>query len=289
MTSESGLNNNGNIFKLSIADNSFTSIYDFNGIDGAMPIGTLYSDGNYLYGTTLNGGINTYGNIFKVNLDGSGFTSMHDFVGTDGAGPSYGNLISVNNTLYGMADQGGENAKGVLYKFDLSTAMPVHFISFTATFTSSGNRLDWATGEETNNKGFQVEVSTNGKDFTGIDFVAAKGSSSRYRYIDTRSYNVSTVYYRLKQMDIEGKIAHSPVVSIRVDENGGITVYPNPASASVTVAASSGDIQIFNSAGKAVLKQISSGAKTIIDIRSLPSGIYFIVDAKGNRERFIKE
>lgn len=90
-------------------------------------------------------------------------------------------------------------------------------------------------------------------------------------------------------MDIEGKIAHSPVVSIRVDENGGITVYPNPASASVTVAASSGDIQIFNSAGKAVLKQISSGAKTIIDIRSLPSGIYFIVDAKGNRERFIKE
>jgi hypothetical protein len=66
-------------------------------------------------------------------------------------------------------------------------------------------------------------------------------------------------------------------------------VYPSPAGASVTVTNASGKIMVFNASGKQVLTQKSDGTKMKIDVRSLPSGVYFIKDSSGNGRRFIKD
>jgi len=85
-----------------VVNAQYTKVLDFTGIPtGKNPIGSLFSDGTFLYGMTQYGGAHFYGNIFKIKPDGTGYTDLIDFNGGNGAYPD-GNLISDGTCLYGM-------------------------------------------------------------------------------------------------------------------------------------------------------------------------------------------
>ncbi|MEO7960347.1 MAG: T9SS type A sorting domain-containing protein [Ginsengibacter sp.] len=114
--------------------------------------------------------------------------------------------------------------------------LPVTLLYFRGE-TSSKNAnavdLEWKTSMETNCKSFVIEKSQNGILFTAIQTVKGNGTTSLqhlYSYNDILNQrDGQLIYYRLRQIDFDGKISFSDVISIKRNRQvSGLNVYPNP-------------------------------------------------------------
>ncbi len=123
--------------------------------------------------------------------------------------------------------------------------LPVELESFTAELNNNSVLLKWRTGTETNNYGFEVERSygdeINGDlNFKKIAFIPGNGTSSvphDYGYTDIISGS-SDLYYRLKQVDLDGHYDYSKKIKIELNEPAEITLqqnYPNPFNPSTRI------------------------------------------------------
>ncbi|RZJ93323.1 MAG: T9SS type A sorting domain-containing protein, partial [Hymenobacter sp.] len=88
-----------------------------------------------------------------------------------------------------------------------------------------------------NNKGFEIQVSTDGTTFRTLTFVASQAGTSTqkqdYSYTDTETGKVGARYYRLRQVDFDGSASYSPVRVVSFGETTlatEISVYPNPVA-----------------------------------------------------------
>lgn len=116
MTGYGGLNGFGVIFKIKPDGTGYSKMLDFSGTaNGSTPLGSLISDGTFLYGMTHDGGTNGLGVIFKIKPDASGYAKLLDFTGSNGKFPS-ASLISDGTFLYGTTVQGGTNSMGAIFK-----------------------------------------------------------------------------------------------------------------------------------------------------------------------------
>lgn len=162
--------------------------------------------------------------------------------------------------------------------------LPVHFFDFTANNSGKKVILQWKTGNELDNLGFEIQRAADGLNWSKLNFVPAKTTA-----VNTKQYTWDDIlplagkaYYRLKQIDNSGRFAYSKVVL--VDRNHlAVTMlaYPNPAREKVQVAfgseISNGRLQLYNSSGHLVLeKLILSSSSIILDVASLKSGAYFL-------------
>ena len=150
--------------------------------------------------------------------------------------------------------------------------IPIELLEFKADPSVSGNILTWTTASEINNKGFQVERLQATGNWEILGFVAAKGKAASYQFIDNEPF--STSYYRLRQLDNDGKETFSKVVSVFLKSNNKLKAYPNPVSTILTIETdATGEYQIMNFLGQ----EVSHGkiAKNI-NISVLPQGAYFL-------------
>ncbi|MBK7410243.1 MAG: hypothetical protein IPJ40_20610 [Saprospirales bacterium] len=131
------------------------------------------------------------------------------------------------------------------YAVASSAALPVTWLTFRATLNAENNvDLTWSTASESNNEGFDIQRSANGRDWETIDFVAGAGTTSEvqtYSYTDNSPCPLPTadctLYYRLMQKDFDGTTDYSPVRVIELTgPQGGIRVYPNPTNEEVTIS-----------------------------------------------------
>jgi uncharacterized repeat protein (TIGR03803 family) len=120
-TSAGGSGGSGTVFSLGTNGDNFTvlktfsALTDYTNRDGANPVAALILSDGVLYGTTQNGGDAGCGTVFRVNTNGTGFTNLYTFTGgSDGLSPS-GRLLLSGNTLYGTAENGGDNAGGTVF------------------------------------------------------------------------------------------------------------------------------------------------------------------------------
>jgi uncharacterized repeat protein (TIGR03803 family) len=95
----------------------YSVVLNFNGINGANPMGSLIACGNNLYGMTSLGGYYNKGCIFTFNFTNQVYTDLLDFNGSNGANPQ-GSLLIAGKRLYGMTMKGGRNGKGVIFAMD---------------------------------------------------------------------------------------------------------------------------------------------------------------------------
>jgi hypothetical protein len=157
----------------------------------------------------------------------------------------------------------GDNAGYDYYVDDISfikssgscTITPVTLMSFTAEKTPQNVLLKWSTASEVNFSHFVVERSTDAINFYQLGIVYGSGESKHkidYTYADN-SDNQGIVYYRLKQVDIDGSFKYSPVSSVNVDITSPVFIYP-----------SDGDLTIqFTTKGEATYTIIDMMGKTI--------------------------
>lgn len=112
-----------------------------------------------------------------------------------------------------------------------NAVLPIELAAFTAEYLEGKVQLKWSTASETNNDYFIVEKSINGEIFDAIATIQGAGNSNyirSYNYTD-KNINTQANYYRLKQVDIDGKSTYSKVIAVFTDYMGSLSeVYPNP-------------------------------------------------------------
>ncbi|WP_207433074.1 T9SS type A sorting domain-containing protein [Sabulibacter ruber] len=171
---------------------------------------------------------------------------------------------------------------------DLATPLPVTLISFTAKTQKDGVLLAWATASEKDNAYFQVERSTDGKNFGTIGQVKGNGNSSvrlDYSFLDSKT-PAGTIYYRLKQVDFDGKSEYSKTVAVQTKAVSAPTVtvkaYPNPTTDVVnldltSLTASKVTITVFALDGRLVKTQEAEGGSVqTLDLTNVAAGTYLV-------------
>ena len=200
------------------------------------------------------------------------------------------NIQPDNTTFYYYAvvtqEDGNKAVTSPIWYTRNDAILPVTLTSFKGDYDRTGNKvyLTWNTAQETNSREFIVERSNDGRTYTAIGKVAAAGNSNHpaaYNYTDEQPvYGVN--YYRLKQVDIDGKATLSGIVKIITDKQGGFIAGPNPAHSTVTVYRQNNTepvrIELMDVNGR-LIKLVSMGAATAstpIDVRGLGKGIYLL-------------
>ncbi|MGI4870096.1 MAG: T9SS type A sorting domain-containing protein [Janthinobacterium lividum] len=170
---------------------------------------------------------------------------------------------------------------------DKTNPLPVTLTAFDAVRTGENALITWATASETNNKGFAVEVSTDGAVFHALSFVASKSSTSltkqNYSYLDTEAGKTGNRYYRLHQIDLDGKSAYSGIKVVSFDgiaaSSGKLVAYPNPFTNSLSLTIDGGSavhVRLVDVTGRLVLEQNIAGdsSPSISGLDTLNAGIY---------------
>ncbi|WP_254411863.1 leucine-rich repeat domain-containing protein [Dyadobacter diqingensis] len=169
------------------------------------------------------------------------------------------------------------------------TALPVTLTSFSGKTSSEGNLLTWKTTSETNNKGFQIERSADAKTFESIGFVDGLGDNlgeKTYTFLDSKPY--FNTYYRLKQLDWDGKSEYSRIITVKQDKTK-LSVYPNPAKNEFFVSGLDREeaVEIRNAAGRVVLEQKVNPAQPVRTDKLL-NGLYLIKVGEETRKIVIQ-
>ncbi|MEN7546943.1 choice-of-anchor L domain-containing protein [Rapidithrix thailandica] len=143
-----------------------------------------------------------------------------------------------------------------------SMPLPVRLLSFTAeTHSNHEVALNWETVNESNNKGFEIERSEDGKAFTTVGFVEGKNNNEESEYIFVDREVQGTVYYRLKQIDYNGDSEYSDVESVSLEtvSRFAVQAYPNPFTQSMKLQITNPEqvpvqVQAFDSSGRPVFQ-----------------------------------
>jgi len=219
---------------------------------------------------------------FELNgIAESNLTMFSSLTGSSPFVPLYGTLNTSARTV--TQTEVPSQTNYYLTLGDITNPLPVTLISFSATRNGANAQLVWATASEKNNRGFEVQASSDGKSFRTLGFVASKGSNSTqkldYSYTDTEAGKTGVRYYRLHQLDLDGTDSYSPVRVVSFDGAtiaSELSIYPNPVTGDDTRLL----IQTAE-VGEARLRITDLMGRTIIDQR--------IATANGSTETKLTE
>jgi hypothetical protein len=189
---------------------------------------------------------------------------------------------------------------------EFTGTVPVTLTMFKAENIGTAIKLTWNTFTEINNAYFEIQKSNDGNIFEAIATVNSQsinGNSStplNYQFIDKKPFEKIT-YYRLKQIDINGKFSYSNIVSVKTTNKniGSINVYPNPITGkeiSVSIAdlqKGNYDLTITNAVGQVVSSKLvtiqnSNETNKIVIANNFTAGSYFI-KITGNNTYLVKQ
>jgi hypothetical protein len=183
------------------------------------------------------------------------------------------------------------------------SVMPVKWLRFDAEV---GNKnqvlLTWEVTDQVDNKGFYVQYSKDQKNWDNVTFIDSKssgGNNEKYSYIYTGLMS-SENYFRLKQVDLDGKFSYSQIKNLRsakqvnsVESN--VVIYPNPVRDVMHITnleSSNYTARIIDMSGRVIKSFAMRNGQNQIDVASLKSGIYFIsmndMNGKVNNAKMVK-
>ena len=170
--------------------------------------------------------------------------------------------------------------------------LPVEWLYVKAANRGDHNLVEWATATEINSDYFEVERRVgNDPSFRSIAKVESAGNSLEVREYDYEDGDISqsgVYYYRIKQVDVDGRVDYSDIVSVTIDEVATtMSLYPNPAINTTMIKVTGAEAQyatvsIFTKDGKLIrsglaLDEVSSGNYELtIDVATFLPGVYTV-------------
>ncbi len=188
--------------------------------------------------------------------------NVFDPDGYTGNNPAWGAVGAYYKSWWGSEwgpDMRKVNLSGVV--------LPVELTSFAANATTSGVDLTWTTATEINNRGFEIQRSTDNVNFNTIGFVKGAGTTTEkqtYSYFDNVAI-AGTYYYRLKQIDFDGSYEFSNTISVEFFGPADFNLaqnYPNPFNPNTTIQFSLPEnsnvvIKVFDMLGREVATAVN--------------------------------
>ncbi len=278
---------------------------DFGGIDIEETMGNVIQtlDGGYLVNgvtysdisgnkTELNLG---YRQQWAVKTDAAGnllwektiFTNDQDFNGfvaeTDSGCYTFASFTPAGIGGYKTQPSWGSNDYWMVKFCSEPVLLPVELISFHGIHSDEKNHLFWFTASELNSANFEIQKSKAGDPFKTIGQINAAGYSNQllsYTFSDPHP-DIGNNYYRLKQNDINGTYTYSSTIVITTNENTlpEFIISPNPVKNYFEIQLPGLEqyiINISNSKGNLVHRELNYTSGKVIDISLFPEGFYFI-------------
>ena len=192
---------------------------------------------------------------------------------------SSGNWLNESGTATGNASTGSVTSSSLSTwsPFTLGivgAALPISWLSFTGEAVDKTNVLSWATASEVNNKGFEIERLNALGNWDNIGFKPANNKASNYEFTDNSP--LATSYYRLRQIDFDGKEMYSKIISI-AQQGKGLKIYPALVTNGILTIDTEGrqlhDYSVTNLLGQVVLVGKTTQQ---IDVSALSQGAYLL-------------
>lgn len=179
---------------------------------------------------------------------------------------------------------GGTTVTVVIARFDTVGVLPVKLLSFTVAKKGKTVLLNWQTTAETNNAYFFVERSANGNsNFFAIGKISSNGNGAQlqqYAFEDLSPLTGGN-YYRLKQVDKDGRSSYSKTIFIAFTKNATVKIYPNPVKDMLQIdgldASVKTNISICDLSGRVLANTSINGSSYSWNIKQLPSGSYYLI------------
>lgn len=229
----------------------------------------------------------------------SGFTIMSQHNGSstwalvNGDG-SNGTCISGVVTMVERWNMKGFSNFGIAQSLSV---LPIELLSFDAVYNGHSTDINWVTASETNNDYFIVERSTDAQNFEMIAKVASKakgGSSTSNLFYELNDPDVErgVYYYRLKQVDYDGKLSYSRVAIVVIEDHQALTVVPNPTDNMAEISYESYSmgvalLKVYDTRGRLVVAKelvcTKGNNKYSLDLQNEMSGMFYIVLSVGDK------
>ncbi len=181
------------------------------------------------------------------------------------------------------------NITGINFGVVDPTTLPLSILSFDARKQNAYAVLEWKTAASQRTAGFGVERSTDGNQWTEIGYqrfrTGTPDNSGKYSFTDMQPAT-GTNYYRIREYATDGDDSYTAIRILSFNSPAHYSIYPNPATTTVTIDGLKGDeqISIFNSTGRQVLTTSADQSRLNISIENIPVDLYQMVirDASGN-------
>ncbi len=203
-------------------------------------------------------------------------------------------IVSGSTRIYVTVD--GRNGSNCSYRLLPTNAIPipVKIKLFTGWKQSNRNQLKWVTTTELNNAYFEIERSTDGKNFVAIGRVEGAGNSNeevQYKFDDLNYPMVA--YYRLKQVDFDGKSDYTHTVLIKRDDISSMlgVSFANPVVNNSRVTISTHrpglvNVRVVDMSGRTLSTQqvecVPGNTNVMKDFSKLAAGSYYLVIMQGD-------
>ncbi len=218
---------------------------------------------------------------------------------TSGGSRPAAELYDHDNDKYLDLLTGGYSTNDYAYENDQPTApyempicgggavLPVRLVSFEGECRGEqGVYISWVTASESDNDHFRLEKSEQGYSYSLVDHIPGQGTTSdltKYAYTDEAKGQQGVVYYRLVQVDENGRrTLHGPI-AVSCSGKTEMSLYPNPAEDNFQLVLPDHqgpiDLRLFNAFGQQVFEKELSGkeARQVeVDVSSLPAGSYLL-------------
>lgn len=163
--------------------------------------------------------------------------------------------------------------------------LPVKLKNFNASKKVGKVAVTWETEEELNSDGFEIQRRIGNGKYETIAFVDSKapngnGSNYSYSYDDAENLPNGVAYYRLRQIDFDGKSMYSDIKAVRSNSRAFVvSVYPNPSRGTTNVAIPEGvgtvDASLEDFTGKLIQRWNSLNTRNL-QLTNLKPGIYML-------------
>ncbi len=199
-----------------------------------------------------------------------------------------------NGDIYGGGwIQVSASVPGNFYLMDGSVPLPISLTHIDAANEGSQNKITWTTVQEGQGEYFELERSSDSKNFSFQARVAGQGKAAGYTYRDLAALK-GTSYYRLKMSNNDGQATYSKVVSATMADKSvfSLKAVPNPVNGMLKVAAIGGsagaNIVLCDITGKTLSTYHTNGEGVNIDMSSMAKGVYLIRYHDGLRTEVLK-
>lgn len=167
-----------------------------------------------------------------------------------------------------------------------STTLPVKWLEFKSeTIDNLQIKLKWTTTNESNNSHFEIQRSINKNLWENLGTVKGTNRTneiSQYYYVDTTANVYQQCFYRIKQIDLDGKFDYSTILVVKVKNNlpkKSFNVHPNPNSGIFNLIFEDNSfktISLINSLGNIIYEAQCDKSDVLININEIPNGVYFV-------------
>lgn len=227
------------------------------------------------------------GNCYQNESCGeSSYDITHLYLSVEGNIPE--GLVTVaikyGNTYETLEVPGPGNCQDLGCEPPSGELLQAELLNFSVVKSGESSLLKWTTASEINNDFFEIQSANDVQDFHTIGNVQGAGNSTTqlsYQFTDLSPYN-GVNYYRLKQVDLDGRETISPVKKVNFNKIHTVSLFPNPTVNELTISFNEYDAKVISTIsvldfnGSKVMTEEIQSETTQLNVSKMPAGTYFI-------------